>query len=51
MELIMNCQLEFPENFNVSKLAKDFCSKLLRKASDNRLNAEDALKHPFILVF
>lgn len=47
----MNCKVEFPEINIVSKLAKDFCSKLLRKSSDNRLNAEDALKHPFILVY
>jgi hypothetical protein len=50
MELIMACKVEFSSTCQLSVLAKDFCKKLLRKSSEGRLNAEEAIKHPFILV-
>jgi len=50
IELITNGQVEFPPEVNLSPLAKDFCLRLLRKSSEQRLTAEEAFKHPFIFV-
>lgn len=50
IDLITACKFEFPPHVQISDLAKDFCKKLLRKSSDGRLKADEAIKHPFILV-
>jgi len=49
-ERIMSCDYDFDDECwdDVSELAKDFIQKLLVKEPEKRLNAEEALEHPWL---
>jgi len=49
-ERIMNCDYDFDDECwdDVTEIAKDFIRKLLVKDPDQRLNAEEAIQHPWL---
>lgn len=45
---IVRSQVRFPSTIKLSDACKDFILSLLKKAPQDRLSAEQALKHPWI---
>ena len=46
---ILECNLEFPDDIEASKEAKDLITKILTKNPVNRIKLEEILKHPFLI--
>ena len=46
---ILECNLTFPKDINVSSEAKDLISKILIPNPHNRIQLEEILKHPFLV--